>query len=106
MDALSPDVDAVDGDDGRDTPHQQERRLVNGCGGTICSVTGIEGASTSEIINRMGQRKACACWAMARPWGRWRAMGQHAQALLCPMRLMISVVDRPSTPGTMQMVPP
>lgn len=57
LDELRPDVYAKGGDYGLDTIHQEERRFVEGYGGTICIVPGVEGLSTTEIIDRMGRSR-------------------------------------------------
>ncbi len=58
LDELRPDVYAKGGDYDLDTIHQEERRFVEGYGGTICIVPGVEGLSTTGIIDRMGRSKA------------------------------------------------
>lgn len=55
LEELRPGVYAKGGDYALDTIHQEERRLVEGYGGTICIVPGVQGLSTTEIINRMGR---------------------------------------------------
>lgn len=57
LDELRPDVYAKGGDYKLDTIHQEERRFVEGYGGTICIVPGVEGLSTTEIIDRMGRSR-------------------------------------------------
>ncbi len=53
LDALKPDVYAKGGDYTIDTLVQEERRLVEGYGGSIAIIPGSEGQSTTNIINRI-----------------------------------------------------
>ena len=53
LEALRPDVYVKGGDYTLDTIHQGERRIVEGYGGRIAILPGIEGRSTSEILERV-----------------------------------------------------
>ena len=53
LDALKPDVYAKGGDYTLETIVQEERRLVEGYGGTIAIIPGREGQSTTYIINKI-----------------------------------------------------
>ncbi len=55
LEALKPDVYAKGGDYTLDTIVQEERRLVEGYGGEIAIIPGVEGHSTTAIINRLTQ---------------------------------------------------
>ena len=52
---LEPDVYAKGGDYTIDTIVQEERRLVEGYGGSIAIIPGVEGQSTSNIIEKLQQ---------------------------------------------------
>ncbi|HEO72335.1 MAG TPA: D-glycero-beta-D-manno-heptose 1-phosphate adenylyltransferase, partial [Candidatus Hydrogenedentes bacterium] len=56
--ALKPDVYAKGGDYTLDTIVQEERRLVEGYGGRIAIIPGVEGQSTSAIIERISREAA------------------------------------------------
>jgi D-beta-D-heptose 7-phosphate kinase/D-beta-D-heptose 1-phosphate adenosyltransferase len=53
LDALKPDIYAKGGDYTMDTIDQEERHLVEGYGGRIHLIPGVEGQSTSYIIGRI-----------------------------------------------------
>lgn len=53
LDALKPDVYAKGGDYTVDTICQEERRLVEGYGGRIAIIPGVEGRSTTNVIKRI-----------------------------------------------------
>lgn len=53
LDALRPDVYVKGGDYTVDTIHQGERRLVEGYGGRVAIVAGVEGKSTTDIVARI-----------------------------------------------------
>ena len=53
LEALKPDVYAKGGDYTIDTIVQEERRLVEGYGGKIAILAGIEGTSTTKIIEKL-----------------------------------------------------
>jgi D-beta-D-heptose 7-phosphate kinase/D-beta-D-heptose 1-phosphate adenosyltransferase len=53
LDALKPDVYAKGGDYTIDTIVQEERRLVEGYGGSIAIIPGLDGQSTTNIINKI-----------------------------------------------------
>lgn len=55
LEALQPDVYAKGGDYTIDTIVQEERRLVEGYGGEIAIIPGIEGQSTTSIIRKMNK---------------------------------------------------
>ena len=55
LEELEPDVYAKGGDYTLDTIVQEERRLVEGYGGSIAIIPGIDGHSTSDIISRITQ---------------------------------------------------
>lgn len=55
IEALQPDVYAKGGDYTLDTINQQERRLVEGYGGRIAILPGVEGQSTTSIIGKIQQ---------------------------------------------------
>lgn len=55
LEALQPDVYAKGGDYTLDTIVQEERRLVEGYGGSIAIIPGVEGQSTSNIIEKLQQ---------------------------------------------------
>ncbi len=57
LEALRPDVYAKGGDYTLDTIVQEERRLVEGYGGGITIIPGVEGASTTNIIAKIAQEK-------------------------------------------------
>lgn len=57
LEALKPDVYAKGGDYTLETIVQPERRLVEGYGGEIAIIPGVEGHSTSNIINRLTGEK-------------------------------------------------
>ncbi|GMW01258.1 MAG: bifunctional protein HldE [Candidatus Hydrogenedentota bacterium] len=54
--ALQPDFYAKGGDYTLDTVVQEERRLVEGYGGKIAIIPGVEGKSTTSIIGRISER--------------------------------------------------
>lgn len=58
LDALRPDVYAKGGDYTIDTIVQEERRLVESYGGAIAIIPGVDGKSTTVIINRIAQETA------------------------------------------------
>jgi D-beta-D-heptose 7-phosphate kinase/D-beta-D-heptose 1-phosphate adenosyltransferase len=58
LDALQPDVYAKGGDYTIDTIVQEERHLVEGYGGRIAIIPGVEGHSTTNIIDRITEEKA------------------------------------------------
>lgn len=53
LDRLRPDVYAKGGDYTIDTVNQDERRCVEAYGGEIALLTGVEGKSTTGVIERM-----------------------------------------------------
>lgn len=53
IDFLRPDVYAKGGDYTVDTINQEERRLVEGYGGRIAIIPGVEGRSTTNIVHRL-----------------------------------------------------
>ncbi|MGI6458879.1 MAG: D-glycero-beta-D-manno-heptose 1-phosphate adenylyltransferase [Candidatus Hydrogenedentales bacterium] len=53
LEYLKPDVYAKGGDYSIDTIVQEERRLVEGYGGEIAIISGVEGQSTTQIVSRM-----------------------------------------------------
>ncbi len=53
IDKLKPDVYAKGGDYTIDTINQEERRLVEGYGGRIAIIQGVEGRSTSSVIEKI-----------------------------------------------------
>ncbi len=53
LEVLKPDVYAKGGDYSIDTIVQEERRLVEGYGGEIAIIPGVEGQSTTRIISQM-----------------------------------------------------
>jgi D-beta-D-heptose 7-phosphate kinase/D-beta-D-heptose 1-phosphate adenosyltransferase len=55
--ALKPDVYAKGGDYTIDTIVQEERKAVEGYGGSIAIIPGVEGRSTTNIIARISQEK-------------------------------------------------
>ncbi|MFP4502282.1 MAG: D-glycero-beta-D-manno-heptose 1-phosphate adenylyltransferase [Candidatus Hydrogenedentota bacterium] len=55
LDALHPDVYAKGGDYTLDTIVQSERRLVEGYGGRIAIIPGVDGSSTTNIIRKLTQ---------------------------------------------------
>ena len=55
LEALEPDVYAKGGDYTLETIVQKERRLVEGYGGEIAIIPGVEGQSTSNIISKLQQ---------------------------------------------------
>lgn len=55
LEELEPGVYAKGGDYTLDTIVQEERRLVEGYGGSIAIIPGIDGQSTSDIISRITQ---------------------------------------------------
>jgi bifunctional ADP-heptose synthase (sugar kinase/adenylyltransferase) len=55
--ALKPDVYAKGGDYTIDTIVQEERRLVEGYGGSIAIIPGVDGHSTTSIIERITEEK-------------------------------------------------
>ena len=57
LEALHPDVYAKGGDYTIDTIVQPERRLVESYGGEIAIIPGVEGHSTTNIINRLTGEK-------------------------------------------------
>ncbi len=57
LEALKPDVYAKGGDYTLGTIVQEERRLVEGYGGEIAIIPGVEGHSTTAIINRLTQEQ-------------------------------------------------
>ena len=57
LDALKPDVYAKGGDYTIDTIVQEERHLVEGYGGRIAIIPGIEGHSTTNIIDKITEDK-------------------------------------------------
>ncbi len=57
LEELQPDVYAKGGDYTLDTIVQEERRLVEGYGGEIAIIAGVEGQSTSRIIEKVAQDK-------------------------------------------------
>lgn len=58
LEALRPDVYAKGGDYTIDTIVQEERRLVESYGGQIAIIPGVDGTSTTVIINRIAQESA------------------------------------------------
>jgi D-beta-D-heptose 7-phosphate kinase / D-beta-D-heptose 1-phosphate adenosyltransferase len=57
LDALKPDVYAKGGDYTIDTIDQEERHLVEGYGGRIAIIPGVEGHSTTNIIDKITEEK-------------------------------------------------
>ncbi len=57
LDALEPDVYAKGGDYTIDTIVQEERHLVEGYGGRIAIIPGVEGHSTTNIIDKITEEK-------------------------------------------------
>ena len=57
LEALKPDVYAKGGDYTIDTIVQEERRLVEGYGGSIAIIPGVDGHSTTGIIDRITDEK-------------------------------------------------
>ncbi|MBI2422144.1 MAG: D-glycero-beta-D-manno-heptose 1-phosphate adenylyltransferase [Candidatus Hydrogenedentes bacterium] len=55
LEALQPDIYAKGGDYTIDTIVQEERRLVEGYGGAIAIIPGVEGHSTTSIIEKVLQ---------------------------------------------------
>jgi bifunctional ADP-heptose synthase (sugar kinase/adenylyltransferase) len=55
LDRLRPDVYVKGGDYTLDTINQEERRLVEGYGGAIRVIPGIEGRSTTAILEKIAQ---------------------------------------------------
>jgi D-beta-D-heptose 7-phosphate kinase/D-beta-D-heptose 1-phosphate adenosyltransferase len=53
IDTLRPDVYAKGGDYTVDTINQEERRLVEGYGGRIAIIPGVDGRSTTNIVRRL-----------------------------------------------------
>ncbi len=53
IDQLRPDVYAKGGDYTVDTINQEERRLVEGYGGRIAIIPGVDGRSTTNIVRRL-----------------------------------------------------
>ena len=53
LEALKPDIYAKGGDYTLDTINQDERRLVEGYGGRIALLPGVDGRSTTNIIQRL-----------------------------------------------------
>ena len=53
LDVLKPDVYAKGGDYTLDTIVQEERRVVEGHGGRIAIIPGVEGQSTTNVIDRI-----------------------------------------------------
>ena len=53
LERLHPDVYAKGGDYTMETIVQEERRVVEGYGGSIAIIPGVEGQSTTAIINRL-----------------------------------------------------
>jgi rfaE bifunctional protein nucleotidyltransferase chain/domain len=49
-----PDVYVKGGDYNLDTMNQEERRIVEACGGRIHFLSFVEGRSTTNLINRLG----------------------------------------------------
>ncbi len=58
LERLQPDVYAKGGDYTIDTIVQEERRLVEGYGGAIAIIPGVDGQSTTVIINKITQESA------------------------------------------------
>jgi D-beta-D-heptose 7-phosphate kinase/D-beta-D-heptose 1-phosphate adenosyltransferase len=57
---IKPNVYAKGGDYTLDTIDQEERRLVEGYGGRIAIIPGVEGNSTTAIIDKIAQSKTAA----------------------------------------------
>jgi D-beta-D-heptose 7-phosphate kinase/D-beta-D-heptose 1-phosphate adenosyltransferase len=57
LEALEPDVYAKGGDYTIDTIVQEERLLVEGYGGSIAIIPGVEGQSTTSIIERIAEEQ-------------------------------------------------
>lgn len=57
LEALKPDVYAKGGDYTLETIVQEERRVVEGYGGAIAIIPGVEGRSTTNIIDRIAPGK-------------------------------------------------
>jgi len=55
LEAIRPDVYAKGGDYNLDTIVQPERRLIESYGGSIAIIPGVEGRSTTGLINRIAQ---------------------------------------------------
>jgi D-beta-D-heptose 7-phosphate kinase/D-beta-D-heptose 1-phosphate adenosyltransferase len=55
LDALRPNIYAKGGDYTVDTIVQEERRFVEGYGGTIAIIPGVEGRSTTNTIERINE---------------------------------------------------
>lgn len=55
IEELEPDVYAKGGDYTLDTINQDERRLVEGYGGRIALIAGVEGRSTTNVVQRLAQ---------------------------------------------------
>jgi len=55
IDTLRPEVYVKGGDYTIDTINQQERRLVEGYGGRIAIIPGVEGRSTTNIVRRLAE---------------------------------------------------
>ncbi len=53
LEQLKPDVYAKGGDYALDTINQEERRVVESYGGAIAIIPGVEGYSTTRLINRI-----------------------------------------------------
>ena len=53
IEKLKPDIYAKGGDYTIDTINQEERRLVESYGGEIALIPGVEGNSTTAVINRI-----------------------------------------------------
>lgn len=59
IEVIKPDVYAKGGDYTLDTINQEERRLVEAYGGRIALIPGVEGLSTTALIERIeGERRA------------------------------------------------
>ena len=56
LETLRPDVYTKGGDYTIETVNQDERRVVEGYGGKIVIIPGVEGKSTTDIVNRIAQR--------------------------------------------------
>jgi D-beta-D-heptose 7-phosphate kinase/D-beta-D-heptose 1-phosphate adenosyltransferase len=55
LDFLKPDIYAKGGDYTLDTINQDERKLVEGYGGRIALIPGVDGKSTTSIIQKLSQ---------------------------------------------------
>jgi len=60
LEALRPDVYAKGGDYAIDTIVQEERHVVEGYGGRIAIIPGVEGHSTSAIIDKIVENDGTA----------------------------------------------